>query len=68
MQGAGLLMCMLPIPTISNPGSGQYDYQGFAASLASAGYSKRVSVECNFQDFEAEVPQSICFLRNQFSA
>ena len=49
------------------PGSGQYDYQEFAACLAYAGYNKRVSVECNFQDFEAEVPQSIRFLRNLFS-
>ena len=50
------------------PGSGQYDYQGFAACLASAGYNKRVSVECHFQDFDAEVPQSIHFLRNIFAS
>ena len=49
------------------PGSGQYDYQGFAQSLASAGYKGRISVECNFRDFDKEVPQSIHFLRKIFS-
>lgn len=48
------------------PGSGQYDYRGFAQSLASAGYKGRISVECNFRDFDKEVPQSIHFLRKIF--
>ncbi len=50
------------------PGSGEYDYQRFAKSLADAGYNKRVSVECNFRDFDKEVPQSIQFLREVFNA
>ena len=50
------------------PGSGKYDYQGFARSLADAGYNKRISVECNFRDFDQEVPQSIQFLREVFNA
>ena len=50
------------------PGSGKYDYQRFAKSLADAGYSKRVSVECNFRDFDKEVPQSIQFLHGIFNA
>ena len=50
------------------PGSGEYDYQRFAESLADAGYNKRVSVECNFRDFDAEVPQSIQFLQEVFNA
>ena len=49
------------------PGSGKYDYQLFARSLAAAGYSKRVSVECNFRDFDQEVPQSIQFLHEVFN-
>lgn len=49
------------------PGSGTYDYQRFARSLADAGYNKRVSVECNFRDFDKEVPQSIQFLREAFN-
>ena len=49
------------------PGSGKYDYQRFARSLADAGYSKRVSVECNFRDFDREVPQSIQFLHEVFN-
>ncbi len=50
------------------PGSGKYDYQLFARSLADAGYNKRVSVECNFRDFDKEVPQSIQFLHEVFNA
>ena len=50
------------------PGSGKYDYQRFARSLADAGYNKRVSVECNFRDFDKEVPQSIQFLHEVFNA
>jgi sugar phosphate isomerase/epimerase len=49
------------------PGSGEYDYQRFAKNLADAGYNKRVSVECNFRDFDAEVPQSIQFLHEVFN-
>ena len=50
------------------PGSGEYDYGRFAKSLADAGYNKRVSVECNFRDFDKEVPQSIQFLHEVFNA
>ena len=49
------------------PGSGKYDYQRFARSLADAGYNKRISVECNFRDFNQEVPQSIQFLHEVFN-
>ena len=49
------------------PGSGKYDYGRFAKSLADAGYNKRVSVECNFRDFDKEVPQSIRFLHKVFN-
>ena len=49
------------------PGSGRYDYGRFARSLADAGYNKRVSVECNFRDFDKEVPQSIRFLHEVFN-
>ena len=50
------------------PGSGRYDYRRFARTLADAGYNKRVSVECNFRDFDREVPQSIQFLQKVFNA
>ncbi len=49
------------------PGSGKYDYGRFARSLADAGYNKRISVECNFRDFDKEVPQSIRFLHEVFN-
>lgn len=48
------------------PGSGKYDYHDFAQSLADAGYTERISVECNFRDFDQEVTQSIRFLREVF--
>ena len=50
------------------PGSGEYDYGRFAKSLVDAGYDKRVSVECNFRDFDKEVPLSIQFLHEVFNA
>ena len=48
------------------PGSGAYDYQTFGKSLAEAGYTNRISVECNFRDFNREAPRSIRFLREVF--
>jgi sugar phosphate isomerase/epimerase len=48
------------------PGSGNYDYKKFTRALAQAGYRGRVSVECNFRDFEKEAPRSIQFLREVF--
>ena len=50
------------------PGSGNYDYAGFADALAQAGYKGRVSVECNFRDFDTEVSKSLNFLRQVFES
>jgi len=45
------------------PGSGSYDYPGFWRALQGAGYDARVSIECNWRDFPAEVGPAMRFLR-----
>ncbi len=49
------------------PGSGSYPYPEFAASLRAAGYTGRVSVECNWNDFDREAAPAVAFLREAFS-
>ena len=46
-----------------HPGSGEYDYTSFRRSLSATGYDDRISVECRWRDFDAEVAPSIAFLR-----
>ena len=45
------------------PGSGSYDYPGFWRALQGAGYDARVSIECNWRNFPAEVGPAMRFLR-----
>lgn len=45
------------------PGSGRYDYPRFYEALYEAGYDRRISVECNWNDFAAETKPAIAFLR-----
>jgi len=45
------------------PGSGSYDYPGFWRALQGAGYDARVTIECNWRDFPAEVGPAMRFLR-----
>jgi sugar phosphate isomerase/epimerase len=49
------------------PGTGQYPYQEFAAALREAGYDGLVSIECRWDDFAAEAPPAVEFLRRVFS-
>jgi sugar phosphate isomerase/epimerase len=51
-----------------HPGTGSYDYPGFWAALAEAGYDARISVECNWRDFANEVGPSMRFLRESYAA
>lgn len=44
-------------------GSGTYPYPAFAEVLERAGYDGMISVECRWQDLEAEVAASMSFLR-----
>ncbi len=45
------------------PGTGTYDYPGFYAALKEAEYDARLSVECAWHDFGAELGPSLSFLR-----
>lgn len=47
------------------PGTGSYPYAAFAEQLHSAGYDGRVSIECKWNDFTAEAPEAVEFLRRQ---
>ena len=48
------------------PGSGDYDFKGFNKALEEAGYDKRVSVECNWRNFEEEAPKALKYLKGVF--
>lgn len=45
------------------PGSGQYPYDRFVQELKAAGYDGMVSIECRWNDFEAEARPALEFLR-----
>lgn len=45
------------------PGSGAYDHIGFFRALREAGYDKRVSIECRWNDLENECAPTLHFLR-----
>lgn len=49
-----------------SPGTGRYPYAEFVEQLKRAGYDDMVSVECRWQDFEAEAGPSVEFLRRVF--
>ncbi len=46
------------------PGSGQYPYATFVEEVNRAAYDGLISVECRWQNLEAEVASSIAFLRS----
>lgn len=48
------------------PGTGSYPYAEFVDQLRQAGYQGMVSVECRWNDFEAEAAPSVKFLRHVF--
>lgn len=50
------------------PGTGQYPYPAFAEELRQINYDGRVSVECRWQDFAAEAPKAVSFLRSQLAS
>jgi sugar phosphate isomerase/epimerase len=50
------------------PGTGQYPYEQFAATLHQAGYAGMVSVECRWNDFTEEAPLAVEFLRRTFDS
>jgi len=46
------------------PGAGSADFVSFRQHLENAGYEGRISVECKFEDFFAEVKPTLDFLRS----
>ncbi|WEG13799.1 sugar phosphate isomerase/epimerase [Pullulanibacillus sp. KACC 23026] len=49
------------------PGTGQYPYHEFVARLREANYQGRVSIECNWNDFDNEAARARQFLHQIFS-
>ena len=49
------------------PGSGRYDYPRFYEALYEADYDRRISVECNWNDFSAEAKLAAAFLRESYA-
>ncbi len=50
------------------PGSGSYPYPAFFGALKAIGYDQRISVECHWDDFAAECPRALAFLRQAWAA
>ncbi|WP_400246740.1 sugar phosphate isomerase/epimerase family protein [Niallia sp. JL1B1071] len=50
-----------------SPGTGTYPYSEFASYIHKANYDGRISIECNWRDFEEEIGQSLVYLKQQFS-
>jgi D-psicose/D-tagatose/L-ribulose 3-epimerase len=48
------------------PGGGGYDYAGFMAALHRAGYDRRISAECRWDDLATEAPGALAFMRRQW--
>jgi sugar phosphate isomerase/epimerase len=40
-----------------------YDYAGFMAALRAAGYDRRISAECMWEDLGAQAPGALAFMR-----
>lgn len=49
-----------------NPGSGNYDYNGFFHALHAIDYQGRISIECNLRDFEKDTANSIRFMKSMW--
>jgi sugar phosphate isomerase/epimerase len=45
-----------------------YDYAGFMAALHEAGYDRRISAECAWEDLEAQAPAALAFMRQNWQA
>ncbi len=45
------------------PGHGGYDYAGFMRALETAGYDRRISAECRWEDLQTEAPGALAYMR-----
>jgi sugar phosphate isomerase/epimerase len=43
-----------------------YDYAGFMAALRDAGYDRRISAECAWEDLETQAAPALVFMRSQW--
>ncbi|HEX9373931.1 MAG TPA: TIM barrel protein [Roseiflexaceae bacterium] len=43
-----------------------YDYPGFMAALHAAGYDRRISAECSWENLEAQAAEALLFMRQQW--
>jgi sugar phosphate isomerase/epimerase len=50
------------------PGRGEMDFSSFLGALAEGGYRGRVSVECSWDDFEAQQDMALATLREAWAA
>jgi sugar phosphate isomerase/epimerase len=50
------------------PGHGGYDYAGFMRVLRAAKYERRISAECSWEDFNAQAPAALQFMRQSWEA
>jgi sugar phosphate isomerase/epimerase len=48
------------------PGSGGYDYAGFMMVLRKAGYDRRISAECSWEDLAAQAAGALAFMRHSW--
>jgi D-psicose/D-tagatose/L-ribulose 3-epimerase len=45
-----------------------YDYPGFMAALRAAGYDRRISAECSWEDLESQAAGALAFMRDRWGA
>jgi D-psicose/D-tagatose/L-ribulose 3-epimerase len=43
-----------------------YDYPGFMAALRAAGYDRRISAECSWEDLEVQAAGALAFMRSRW--
>lgn len=43
-----------------------YDYPGFMGALRAAGYDRRISAECSWENLEAQAAESLAFMRRKW--
>ena len=48
------------------PGSGGYDYAGFMDALHAAGYDRRISAECGWDDLQSQAAGALVFMRQSW--
>jgi D-psicose/D-tagatose/L-ribulose 3-epimerase len=50
------------------PGVGGYDYAGFMQALRAAGYNRRISAECSWEDLGAQAASALAYMRQSWDA